>query len=519
MTFGPAEDRGSGGAAARPGAGSKSLLLVVFATGTSTLGAEIATARLLAPYFGASTIVWANTIGIVLVALSAGYWQGGKLADRDPSVRGLQRIILLGGVLLALVPFMADPFLGVAVDALDAVSAGAFLGSLVGVTVLVSVPIFLLGAVSPYALRLAVDRLDEAGRVAGRLFAISTVGSLFGTFLSALVLIPLVGTRRTFVLFGLSLVVAAALGLRGRAPLAAVAALLVLLVAPLATTKPAKEGRSVIFESETAYQYARVVEHDGSGDRFLELNEGQAVHSVRRRGSYLTGGIWDEFLVAPFAGLMAPPGRVAILGNAAGTVARAYGHYFPRTRIDGVEIDVELTRIGEELFDLRNPRLELFAEDARPYLRRTSRRYDAIFIDAYRQPYIPFYLATREFFELVRDRLEAGGVAIVNAGHPEGSPDLERALAATIRTAFPTVLRDPAEDTNTLLIAGGSDLSAARLRRAATSLPRDLQGRAVAAARRVEPAFGGGTIFTDDRAPVEWLIDTSIVEIAAKGAR
>ena len=187
--------------------------LIVFTVGFSILGAEIAAARLLAPYFGASTIVWANTIGIVLVALSVGYWYGGKLADRNPTRAGLYRIVLLSGLLLAAVPFVADPFLGVAVDALDSISAGAFVGSLLGVTALIAVPILVSGAVAPYALRLAVADVAEAGTVSGRLYAISTVGSLLGTFTSALLFIPLIGTRRTFIAYGLVLVAIAAVGL------------------------------------------------------------------------------------------------------------------------------------------------------------------------------------------------------------------------------------------------------------------------------------------------------------------
>ena len=131
--------------------------------GTGSLGAEIAAVRLLAPYFGASTIVWANTIGVVLVALSVGYWLGGRLADRHPHMRGLCLLALAAAVLLALVPFVADPLLDVAVDALDSISAGAFVGSLVGVLVLVAVPVLLLGAVSPWAIRLAVERRRGGG--------------------------------------------------------------------------------------------------------------------------------------------------------------------------------------------------------------------------------------------------------------------------------------------------------------------------------------------------------------------
>ena len=161
--------------------GMPPLPLLVFVVGTGSLGAEIAAVRLLAPYFGASTIVWANTIGIVLVALSVGYWLGGRLADRHPHMRGLCLLALAAAGLLALVPFVADPLLDLAVDALDSISAGAFLGSLLAVLVLVAVPVLLLGAVSPWAIRLAVRTVEEAGTVAGRLYALSTAGSLLGT--------------------------------------------------------------------------------------------------------------------------------------------------------------------------------------------------------------------------------------------------------------------------------------------------------------------------------------------------
>ena len=137
--------------------------------GAASLGAEIAAARLLAPWFGASTIVWANTIATVLVSLSVGYWLGGRLADRDPTMRGLCRIVLASRVLLAVVPFVAGPFLRVSVEALDDVEAGAFVGSLVGVLVLLAVPVLLLGCVAPYAIRLSVTGVEDPGRVSGRL--------------------------------------------------------------------------------------------------------------------------------------------------------------------------------------------------------------------------------------------------------------------------------------------------------------------------------------------------------------
>ncbi|HEX8051232.1 MAG TPA: fused MFS/spermidine synthase [Solirubrobacterales bacterium] len=486
-------------------------MALVFVVGASSLGVEIAAARLLAPYFGASTIVWANTIGVVLVALSAGYWFGGRFADRHPHLRGLCLLVLAAAVLIAVVPFAARPFLGFSVEAFDTVSVGGFAGSLFGVLVLVAVPVTLLGAAAPWAVRLAVGEVGSSGEVVGRLYAISTAGSLLGTMVSALLLIPLLGTQRTFLVFAIALALVATAGMGLRAAVVPVA-LLAVLALPVGTIKGAADGR-VLFEAETTHQYARVVERD-DGTRVLELNEGQAVHSLYRPGSYLTGDYWDGQLVLPAAAGARPPHRVAILGNAAGTVARSFGHFFPATAVDAVEIDAELTELGRRFFDLRNPRMRVFAEDARPWLQRSDGGYDAIMVDAYRQPYIPFYLATREFFELARDRLAPGGLVIVNVGHPEGGRELERVLGRTMAAAFPRVLRYPIEPTNTLLVAGEGAFSAARLRENVDALPSPLRPEARRAAAAMEPRLPGGDVYTDDRAPVEWLVDSSLLEYA-----
>ena len=487
------------------------LYVLVFVVGTGSLGAEIAVARLMAPFFGASTIVWANTIGVVLVALSIGYWFGGRLADRNPSLRGLCKMVLLAAVLLAVVPFIARPFFDISVEALDSISAGAFVGSLFAVLALVAIPVLLLGAASPYALRLAVPDVEHAGRIAGRLYAISTAGSLTGTMLSSLLLIPVVGTQRTFLAFALAIGITAVAGLGLRfAP--AAAAIAAALAIPVGTVKASADGE-VIYETETETQYAQVV-GEPDGGRLLELNEGQAIHSLYKPGSYLTGRYWDGLIVMPFATLDRPPERVAILGNAAGTAARMYGHYFPDTRVDGVEIDGELTEIGRRYFDLSGPNLHTYTDDARPWLRQSSGDYDVIVVDAYRQPYIPFYLATREFFELVRDRLAPGGVVVVNVGHPEGNDDLEKAVSATMADVFGTVIRDPLEDANSLVLGSEAPASPERLLGAIAILPDDLKNLAAVESQRLAPALTGGPVYTDDKAPVEWLVDKSILGYA-----
>ena len=522
-----------------PEPGGRFLGLLVFTTGACTMGAEIAAARLLAPYFGDSTIVWANTIAIVLVALATGYWLGGKLADRHPDLGSLCRAALGGAVLVTLIPFFARPFLGASVDAFDDLSVGVFAGSLVGVLVILAVPVMVFGAVSPWALRIAMDNTDvaHAGQLSGRLYALSTAGSLLGTLLSAMVTIPLIGTQRTFIVFALAVAVVASIGLRKAWPALIPAAVACAALVPVGTIKASSDGK-VIFEAETPSQYIRVVETD-SGERRLELNEGQAIHSIYRPGQYLVGNYWDEHLVLPFVappavtGATEPvfatgrgprrpqkgwPGRVAILGNAAGTVARAYGHFYPATRVDAVEIDAKVIEAGREFFDLQNPNMKIYTEDARPWLEATGERYDVIMVDAYHQPYIPFYMATREFFELVRDRLRPGGLVLINVGHPEGSDALELNLTATLREALPFVLRDPVTETNTMLAGSAGPISAANLRLATGGwnppVPRQLHELAAATADRIEPPLTGGEIWTDDHAPVEWLVDLSLLDYA-----
>ena len=490
------------------------LYALAFVVGVSSLGSEIAAARLIAPFFGASTIIWANTIGVVLVSLSVGYWIGGRIADRHPHLRGLCWIVAAAALLLAIVPFAARPLFDAAVGALDQISAGAFVGSLVGVLLMIALPILLLGACSPYAVRLAVPDVGHTGSVAGKLYAVSTVGSLLGTMLAALVTIPFLGTRLTFLLFAvlLALVAAAGLGLRY---LAVPVAIALLAVIPAGKVKAEQPGERVLWDGETRFQYARVIA-EPDGDRRLELNEGVAQHSLWRPATYVTGNYWDGLLTLPFAARSSAPRRVAILGNAAGTSQRAIGHYFPGTEVDGVEIDPELTRLGRRYFDLRLDRnLRVHHADARPWLRATDERFDLILLDAYHQPYIPFYLTTREFFELVRDRLRPGGAVIVNVGHPSGDDELEKVVGRTMAEAFPTVVRDPVTESNTLLLGTAGDASAARLRANLDLLPADLQNQAAIEAARIGPRLPGGRVYTDDLAPVEWLIDRSIIGYAA----
>lgn len=481
---------------------------VVFAAGIGTLATEIAASRMLAPYFGNSTIVWANVIGLTLASLSVGYWLGGRAADRWPQARALGLVVVAAACLIAVATLLARPILDVSVEGLDRVSAGAAIGSFFGVLILFVPPVTLMGMVAPFAIRLALTDLESAGTVAGRLYAVSTVGSLLGTFLSALVLIPAIGTQRTL-LASAALIGATGAILLGRRWFVLAAGLAALLLIPPGAVK-AQSG--LIYEDESRYQFIQVVEREGV--RRLYLDEGLATHSVWRQDEVLTGGVWDTYVaVVDLLGRM--PERVAMLGNAAGTAARAYARYFPGVQIDGVELDPAVSEAGRKYFEMGEiSGLAVHDMDARAYLRRTDELYDVIVVDAYRPPYVPFYLATEEFFELVRDRLRPGGIVALNVATTPDNHDLARNIGGTLASVLPRASAWQPLDFNQIVIGqDGEPTGSVRPTPADVEpLVEDLR----ATMRPIEPSDDP---WTDDRAPVEWITDRMIVEFAAEGGR
>ena len=484
---------------------------LVFVAGAGTMATEMCASRLLAPFFGASILIWANIIGLILIYLSVGYFWGGRLADRHPSLPYMCRLIVCAAIAIAVIPFVSEPLLSAAVGAFAEASVGAFLGSFFASMALFSVPITLLGMVSPFAVRLAVDSIERAGEIAGRLYALSTAGSILGTFLPVVLLIPLIGTRRTMLATAAVLALAATPALGWRYVLAP-AAVVALALLPPGLVKP---GSSVIWEGESAYQFIQV-QATADGSRVLHLNEGWAEHSVWHRNRVLTGGYWDQFLLAPD---MHGPGlgSLAMIGYAGGTVGRAYGTFWPGVNVLGIELDPEVTAIGRRYFGLAsNPRVRVATADGRPYLATHTTRYDAIFLDAFRQPYIPFYLTTQEFWKLADERLNVGGMVMANVGTIPGDERLPSAIAGTMATVFPRVYRWRVGGFNEIVAGFTRPVSASQLRsRLAAAAPA--LDPAADLAEGLRPQAPSSDPLTDDRAPVEWLTDQLIVRYADGG--
>jgi predicted membrane-bound spermidine synthase len=542
----PAEAAPVRGAMTRSG---RFLLLVVFLAGVGTLGVEMLASRLLAPFFGTSQPIWAVVIGLTLLYLALGYHLGGRLADRRPDERVLYRLIVLAGLLTALIPPLARPILGLAQAAVADLAVGGFVGALLGVLLLFAAPVTLMAMVSPFALRLALrpGGLEAAGRTAGAISALSTLGSIVGTFLSALLLIPVLGSAATTYLFAAFLVTLGALGLRDWRALAALAVVAALAAYSFSGREVIKSagcaGCELVAEAESGTNYIQVAtrQHPLFGEQFvLLLNEGLAVHSIyttrydQTRDPLDTttgGGPWDFFALAPyFARERAPEevGSLAMLGSAAGTVpAQFLALYGPETRIDAVEIDPAIIELGRRYFGLRDaasgpehPNYHVYAEDARFWLaaRAGEQRYDVIGMDAYHQPYIPFHLTTVEFFQLVRRHLSEQGVAVVNAGvGPTGDTRLGESIAATMSVVFPQVyIIDTPRQGNQIIVATNRDEGdglvnfVANYGRVQDPALRALMETVVA--RRFDPAEARFEPFTDDKAPVEALIDSLIFD-------
>jgi predicted membrane-bound spermidine synthase len=507
------------------------LYFTVFMSGMSVLAIELTASRLLGPAFGVSNLVWASIIGLILIYLTVGYFLGGQWADRSPFPLTMYSILAWGGFTSGLVPFMARPVVRFASNAFDQLQVGVLFGSFTAVLLLFVIPITLLGTISPFAIRLSITDPAKAGATSGRIYAVSTLGSFIGTFLPVLVLTPLLGTTYTFITFSMLLILVAAGGLwlsAGWRGLRRVIWMpLVLLVAALVLGRgPIKSTVGQIYETESAYNYIQVLER--SGYRYLRLNEGQGIHSVWHPSELDYQGPWEQFLAAPFfnPSSYAPEdlSSIAVVGLAAGTTARQATIIYGPVLIDGFEIDPEVIEVGREFFEMDMPNLNAVAVDGRIGLQQSPNRYDLVIVDAYRPPYIPWHLATREFFELTRERMTENGVLAINVGRGPNDRRMIDALASTISTVYPSVyVMDVHGSFNSIVYATRQPTEIGNLYENLNQLIQrgDVHPLLLDSIFRtvyyLQPTPEGEVIFTDELAPVEWITNNIVLNFVFSG--
>jgi spermidine synthase len=506
------------------------LLFTVFISGMTTLAAELAASRLIGNVFGTSNIVWASIIGLILIYLTFGYFLGGKWADANPTPAALYRVLAWGAFTLGLVPYIAGPVLRSAASAFEFLQVGILGASFLVVLILFSVPVTLLGTISPFAIRLSVDDTSRAGQTSGQIYAISTLGSFIGTFLPTLVTIPAIGTKNTFLVFSLLLLFVALIGLGKFAARREMLVhlwmpVVIAIVAVLSQGQALKKNTGQIYETESAYNYIQVVEQNGFTE--LKLNEGQGVHSIYHPNTLQYNGPWDQFLVGPYFYVNRKPSdvkSVAIVGLAAGTTARQMTAVYGDIPIDGYELDPKIVEVGQDFFGMTMPNLKVIIGDGRLNLERSTQQYDIIAVDAYRPPYIPPHMTTQEFFQIAAAHLVDDGVLAINSASVPGDRRLINGLATTIRTVFPSIFTvDIPGSLNTVIFATKQETKPENFAMNLVALSQDPIVHPLLVAS-MQTTFGNlktdyetTTVFTDDHAPIEWIVNDMVIRFILGG--
>ena len=427
---------------------SRSLLhgLTAFLCGAMVMVLEMTGSRMLAPYLGTSLIVWTSLIGVILASLSFGYWYGGILADRFPTPRLLANIIFAAGVVVAVVggsyTFILEP--------LSSGKLNLYVAALLAVTVLFAVPGALLGMVSPFLARLAIDDVGSSGRTVGRLYALSSIGSILGTFLGGFILISLLKTGTILFLIAAVLVLVAFF-LPFPTPKIPNREATVILVPLLAVAGGWYQvfGDSLLpdgIHRETSYNHIRIYDSLEGRVRSYQTDPGnysQATMIVGRPG--VIAGRYLRY--AELAFFYRPEIRsVAVIGGGGYCLPKYLLATRPNVEVDVIEIDPGVTAVAREFFELTDdPRLRIFHEDARRFLRRTRndpQKYDFLFGDAFNSYYgIPFHLLTKECLEEISSRLNDDGLYMVNIIASAEGPKhkLFQAFHRTLSEVFPRV--------------------------------------------------------------------------------
>ena len=476
-----------------PAPDARLLLTVSFLAGWVLMQLEITGGRLLAPFFGHSIYQWGALIGVVMTAMSLGYAAGGRLGDRPRAVQTLLLVLAACALFTAAVPLHSEfvvPSFRRFGPAWGAVGASA---------ALLGIPAFLLATISPI-----VIRLTSTGSIAysaGRVYAISTVGSIGGTFFTAFYAIPQLGSRvSVWVAAGILAIAVLALALSTRRVARGMVTLLLLSIAATVAMDPPRSP-GVVYRSESVHNLIRV-EEAGSWRR-VWLDDDLA--TVMNQDSLLTGSYDDFFLLGP---QLSGGDRVLFLGVAGGNALYQLVETYPQVKVTGVELDPELIDVAHKYFRLAGEdRVRLQAGDARWFLRTDPNLYDIVAIDLFVSRHIPFFLSSREFFKASRERLDDGGILMMNvlsAGNPE---PLIGPFLRTLDAVFPSVFQFNTGG-NHILIASRDHLALDEIQRrlAQPGITGDVEevlrrARPLLRIARPDPAH---PVFTDDRSDVEF---------------
>ncbi len=483
------------------------LEITVFISGAVVMVFEIVGSRIVAPFFGTSIFIWTSLIGVILASLSIGYWQGGKLADKGANLKTLARILLIASILLALVTIGKDFVLAT----LQATFSDLRLNSFLAALVLFTGPSILLGMVSPYAIRLKIDKVETSGSTVGKLYAISTVGSIVGTFMAGFVLIPLIGSTKILSMLSLALIGLAIVLMGFKFAFDKTVMVMMLILACLGFVMPANG----LLNIDSQYSNLRVfdAEADSSGNviRTMWIDNSVGSSAYTDSDELVYDYLKFYHLVRHFT-----PGfeSALMIGGAGYSFPKVYVNTYPDATIDVVEIDPALTKVAEKLFNLKpNKRLQIHHEDGRTFLNRNTQDYDVIFGDAFKSLCsLPYQLTTVEAVRLMHQSLERDGVVIVNilstlAGE---SSQFLQAEMATYQSVFPQVYLFPVDQPHDSLALQNIMLVALKTETVPLFNSNDHEIQAFLDHLHEAPFSTNLPVLTDDFAPVEYYINKAL---------
>jgi len=408
------------------------LLVVALLSGAILMALEIVGSRVLAPDFGGSIFVWGSLIGVFLAALSIGYYLGGRLVDQWPSAGLLAALLFAAGVFVLLLP----RYDRVVCDRIALRDYGPRANPLIACLILFLVPAMLMAVTSPFVIRLTARTIKQVGRTAGIVYAVSTIGSIAGTLGAAFYLIPALGTRAILYLLGglLALTALLAASARGAGRGGAAAAVLALCL----FAQPAYATERILLERDSPYHRLYVTEDES----YRWLRSDNVWHTqMLLKDPHGRGLPYSDYVDLAF--LFHPEiRRVLVIGLGGGTIPKRFVRDYPQVKVEAVEIDPDVIKIAARYFDIHaGPRLAIHEADGRIFLRRSKEKWDLIVLDAYYADTVPFFLTTREFFQMVRDHLNPGGVLANNVVSSLTGPRSAffRSVYRTMRKVFPQV--------------------------------------------------------------------------------
>ena len=488
------------------------LEIAVFLCGAVVMVIELTGSRLLAPYLGTSLVVWTSLIGIILASLSIGYWWGGRLADQRPEARLLGRIIFLSAVATAVMALIKTVVLGF----LQARSSGLHTAAMSATLLLFAPASILIGMVSPFAVRLKLEDTQTSGRTAGKLYAISTIGSIFGTFLAGFVLIPRLGSTNILLLMAAVLALASLLVERSHGRIKAASCAIFLMMLFLVLGHDKRMAAAGFVDVDT--QYNRVLVFNGT-----EKSTGRVMR-IMTTGPHA----WQSAMYLDDPSELALPHsrfyrlakhfapdmqRLLMLGGGGFTFPKYALENYANVRVDVVELDPGITALARDHFGLRDhPRLNIIAEDARTFLNRNAEKYQVILCDTFNSHYaIPFHLTTLEAARRIKASMTPDGVVLINLlSAIEGDRGrLFRALFATYAGTFPKVMafavddpHDPSGWQNIIIAAFASEADP-------SVLSPDREIASMLANRLKTPIALDMPPLTDDFAPVDRYVSSA----------